>query len=79
MAVQLREATGTSARRQYAERADGVWFTRIQDRHPRYGYRWTRWVECDAPRIGFDFDHDYGQASAGTMPIDGAERVRLPR
>lgn len=77
-AIQLREATGTSARVHYAQRVDGQWYTRLQDRHPRYGYTWTRWTPCDAPRIGFDYDHDYGQASAGTMRLDGHERLRLP-
>ncbi len=27
----------------HAVRADGQWFTRMQERHPQYGYRWTAW------------------------------------
>lgn len=30
---------------QWAQRADGQWFTRSQYRDPRYGYKWGRWRE----------------------------------
>lgn len=42
-----------TARVQMAQRADGAWFKRVQERS-RWGYRWTRWTACrDAPRPGF--------------------------
>jgi hypothetical protein len=34
---------------QHAMRADGQWFRRLQERHPRYGYRWTKWTPVPAP------------------------------
>ena len=30
--------------RQYAIREDGAVFKRFQERHPAYGWRWTRWI-----------------------------------
>ena len=27
----------------HAQRADGQWFQRFQEKHPRFGYRWTAW------------------------------------
>lgn len=35
----------------YAQRADGQWFKRIQDRHPRFGYRWTAWRAACEPDL----------------------------
>lgn len=32
-----------TARVQHAQRADGQWFSRVQSRHPRFGYQWTAW------------------------------------
>lgn len=32
-----------TSRREHAQRADGVWFSRSQYRDPRYGYKWSRW------------------------------------
>lgn len=29
----------------HAMRADGQWFIRYQQRHPRFGYRWQAWRE----------------------------------
>lgn len=31
-----------------ARRADGQWFTRIQSKDPRYGYRWGSWRETSS-------------------------------
>ena len=31
-----------------ARRSDGRWFTRIQTKDARYGYRWTAWRETVA-------------------------------
>ena len=28
---------------EYAQRADGQWFSRYQFRDPRYGYKWSAW------------------------------------
>lgn len=49
MASALFETVGSSVRREYARRDDGQWFTRFQDRHPRFGYRWTRWTPTTEP------------------------------
>lgn len=32
-----------TAKVHHAQRSDGQWFTRMQERHPRFGYRWTAW------------------------------------
>lgn len=32
-----------TARVHFAQRDDGQWFTRVQGRDPRYGYRWGAW------------------------------------
>ena len=72
------EATGTSVRRIAAQRADGVWFSRYMERGPR-GYHWTRWYRMAvAPVVGFDVDHDHGQATAGWMEAT-PRVVRLPK
>lgn len=44
-------------RKQVARRADGVWFVRYQDRHPRYGYRWGAWraTSDQGNPLGFTF------------------------
>lgn len=72
------ESTGSSVRTQAAQRTDGVWFSRMQDKGP-YGYRWSAWRRMTtAPKIGYTYDSDWGQASAGWR--DGEMRaVRLPR
>jgi hypothetical protein len=28
---------------EYAQRADGQWYSRYQYRDPRYGYKWSAW------------------------------------
>lgn len=40
-----------TARIQWAKSASGKVFQRIQRRDPRYGYKWTRWVETAACAI----------------------------
>ena len=36
----------------HAQRSDGQWFTRYQNRDPRYGYRWGAWRKSVAPSGG---------------------------
>lgn len=33
----------------HARRDDGQWFTRYQQRDPRFGYRWGSWRKASAP------------------------------
>lgn len=40
---------GSSVER--AQREDGVWFHRWQEKTDRYGYVWTKWQQCDEPRF----------------------------
>lgn len=42
-----------TARVQHAQRADGQWFTRMQYRDARYGYKWAAWrpVACGPERF----------------------------
>lgn len=35
---------GITELRQYAIREDGAVFKRFQEKHPRFGYRWTTWT-----------------------------------
>lgn len=32
--------------REYAQRADGQWFSRYLYRDPRYGYKWSAWARA---------------------------------
>jgi hypothetical protein len=54
-----------TARVHFARRG-GAFFTRVQVRDPRYGYRWTRWTPCAEP------------GSERTLTVTG-RRARLPR
>ena len=39
----------------HARRVDGQWFTRMQEKHPRFGYRWSAWRATSvAPEGGHD-------------------------
>jgi hypothetical protein len=44
-----------TARIQHAQRSDGQWFTRIQYRDTRYGYKWSSWrAVANGPERGSD-------------------------
>ncbi len=73
------ESTGSSVRTMAAQRADGVWFSRYQYHIPTRGYGWSPWKRmATAPVVGYSYDHDHGQASAGWMETT-PRAVRLPR
>lgn len=76
--IQIYESTGSSVRQQAAQHSDGTWFSRLQDKGP-YGYRWSAWRRMStAPKIGYEYDSDWGQASAGWRDGD-LKAVRLPK
>jgi hypothetical protein len=78
----LFETVGSSVRRQYAQNAGGQWFTRSQERHPRYGYRWSRWTPAAEPqRATWDegvAGHSDGQWNYGVIRANIQVAVRLP-
>lgn len=50
----------------HAQRADGAWFQRFQERHPRFGYRFGAWKRTSC---GPDYGRDTG--STARLPKDG--------
>lgn len=54
-----------TSEREYAQRADGTWFSRYQYRDPRYGYKWSAWRKAGL--------------LPERATLKGERRVRLPR
>lgn len=76
----LYETTGSSVKRQYAERADGTWFTRVKAQG-RYGTKWTPWtVTTTVPPVAeWRETWDGHELTAGILPAGPyAGAVRLP-
>jgi hypothetical protein len=79
-AIALHESSGSSARIQWAKRADGAWFRRAM-RRTHYGYQWGRWTPSEpAPPPGpiTQESIDWGTPTYGSHAIQGVVRVRLP-
>lgn len=79
-ATQLRESSGSSVRRQWAQSVTGNWFSRSRVRS-RYGWSWTAWTISDpAPPMGpiTQESIDYGTPTYGSTKVGGHDRVRLP-
>ena len=78
-AIRLHSSTGSSVESQWAQAADGAWWARYRDRHPRFGWRWTKWRPSDPAPAPGHHDIDYGCVGYGSDPVhDGHLRVRLP-
>lgn len=78
--VRVFESTGSSVRRQWATKDGENWFSRIQDRDPRYGYKWSAWKPSSKPpeNTGTSQESaDYGTSSYGSVEVHG-KNVKLP-
>lgn len=86
VATEVRESMGSSVRCEWARGETGGWFSRVLSRHPRYGYRWSKWMPSGAPPAAAEYtaaeaqEHaDYGSVKYGSIPVrDGITR-RVPR
>lgn len=81
-AIELRESTGTSVRRQWGRSATAGWFTRIRKQDARFGWVWTRWEPAGPPppvAPSSQQDCDDGFTGYGSMPAGQyVGNVRLP-
>lgn len=72
----LYETFGSTVQRQYAQRADGPWFTRYKTR-TQWGWTWSKWEATQYVPPVWDGDH---ALATGMMPASQyAGTVRLPK
>lgn len=71
---------GLSGKIELAVRGDGVLFRRVQNKDPRYGYVWTKWVEIgklDVDNLPFSIEQGFSTCFRANI-YTAWQKWRLP-